>query len=139
MRRPLQALPPALLAALALAAPAGASDHLMKINEILPAGAGGAQFVELRDTSPEPFLSPPYRLVLYSSSGAVAGRVALPQAELAATGTSPYLVANTGTPDEPLSVPLPASSGQVCFTRGAAEMKIHCVSYGCPAFAPFTS
>ena len=142
MRRPLQALSAAVLATLALAAPAGASDHLMRINEILPSGPGGAQFVEMRDTSPEPFSFPPYKLIVYSSSGEVVGRIPLPEAELAATGTSPYLVANGaqgGTPDEPLSVSLPASSGQVCYTRGAAEMKIHCVSHGCPAFTPFDS
>lgn len=142
MRRPLQALSAAVLTTLALAAPAGASDHLMRINEILPAGPGGAQFVEMRDTSPEPFPLPPYKLVVYSSSGEVVGRVPLPEADLVATGTSPYLVANAaqgGTPDEPLPVSLPASSGQICYTRGAAEMKIHCVSYGCPALTPFAS
>ena len=142
MRRSVQALSAAVLTTLALAVPAGASDHLMRINEILPSGPGGAQFVEMRDTSPEPFPLPPYKLIVYSSSGEVVGRVPLPEGELAAAGTSPYLVANGaqgGTPDEPLSVTLPATSGQVCYTRLPAEVKIHCVSYGCPSPTPFDS
>jgi len=142
MRRSLQALSATILGTLALAGPAGASDHLMRINEILPAGPGGAQFVEMRDTAPEPFPLPPYKLIVYSASGAEVGQVQLPQADLVANGTSPYLVANAaqgGTPDEPLTVSLPASSGQVCYTRGVADIKIHCVSYGCPSPAPFDS
>ena len=142
MRRPLQAISATLLATLAVAAPAGASDHLMKINEILPGGSGGAQFVELLDPLVEPFTAPPYKLIVYSSSGAVVGKVALPQADLVAAGTSPYVLANPaqgGTPDALLPVALPTTSGQVCYTRGDAETKIHCVSYGCPAIAPFPS
>src|SRR5688500_5502304 len=83
----------AVLATLFLAAPASASDHLMKVNEILPSGAGGAQFVELLDPAPEPFGAPPYRLVVHAPSGAVLGRHTLVTAQLAGN-TAPYLVAN---------------------------------------------
>lgn len=132
VRRTLSIAP--LLAAL-LAAPAGASDHLMKVNEILPQGELGAQFVELLDPVGEPFPSPPYKLIVYSQTGALLGKVTLPEAELTATGTSPYLVANNayaGARDEQLTVSLPID-GQVCFTRGAAETRIHCVAWGCDA------
>ena len=131
----------AAVIALCVAVPAGASDHLMTINEILPSGPVGAQFVELVDPAAEPFPFPPYRLIVYSPSGGLLGKVNLPEAELAAMGTSPYLVANAaqgGAPDELLTVALP-SAGQVCFTRGPSEQRIHCVSYGCPAFHPFAS
>ena len=114
----------------------------MRVNEIDAAGPGGAQFVELLDSSVEPFPSPPYKLVVYSASGALVGKVTLPESELAATGTSPYLVANAaqgGTPDEPLTVALPATAGQVCFTRGPSEMRIHCVFYGCPVGVVYPS
>jgi hypothetical protein len=123
------------------AVPARASDHLLKINEIFVGSAGGPQFVELLDEVAEPFAAPPYKLVVHNSSGGVVGKVTLPEGELAATGTSPYLVANAaqvGTPNEPLTVTLPAA-GQVCFTRGAAETRIHCVSYGCSSGSPFPS
>jgi hypothetical protein len=130
-----------LIACACSAAPARASDHLLKINEIFVGSAGGPQFVELLDEVAEPFAAPPYKLVVHNSSGGVVGKVTLPEAELAATGTSPYLVANAaqgGTPNEPLTVTLPGT-GQLCFTRGAAEARIHCVSYGCPITSPFPS
>lgn len=141
MRRLPHALALALLASLALALPARASDHLMRINEVFPGSPGGPQFVELLDSYPEPFPSGPYKLIVYTATGATVGRVLLPQSELIATGTSPYLVANAahgGLPDEPLTVALPAA-GQLCYTRGEAETKIHCVSYGCPGRLPFNS
>src|SRR5688572_989292 len=126
MRHPLQTLGLLVLIACAsafAAAPARASDHLLKINEIFVGSPGGPQFVELLDEVAEPFAAPPYKLVVHNSSGGVVGKVTLPEAELAATGSSPYLVANAaqgGTPDELLTVTLPAT-GQVCFTRGVGE------------------
>src|SRR4051812_49987419 len=110
MRRAIQALGLAICCSFFLAAPASSSDHLLKINEIFVGPPGGAQFVELFDSSVEPFLNGPYRLVVYDGSGTAVGRVNLPSAELAATGGTPYLVAYAalgGTRDEPLAATLP--------------------------------
>jgi hypothetical protein len=141
MRRAIQTLGLAVCCSFIFTAPASSSDHLLKINEIFVGTPGGAQFVELFDSSVEPFLNGPYKLVVYDGSGTAVGRTTLPSAELAATGGTPYLVANAaqgGTPDEMLTATLPAR-GQICYTRGVTETKIHCVAYGCPLLSPFTS
>src|SRR5438094_9097346 len=69
----------ALLSACAvLAAPAEATFHLEKVNEVMLASASGdstVQFVELFDPSSEPFppTSGPYKLIVYDAAGAQVG------------------------------------------------------------------
>lgn len=127
----------ALVASLALAAcaPAWASDHRMRVSEVALVAAGNpaAQYVELRDPASEPFVAMPYRVVVYNAAGMRVGAQTLG----GSFGTSPYLVSTAAadqvfgtTADTRLGVPLPSPSGQVCFTRGLVEMRIHCLAYG---------
>src|SRR5712691_10041382 len=60
-----------LVVAAAFPAPARASDHLLKINEVMVSIGGNpaAQFVELIDPFNEPFPSPPYKLVVFDANG----------------------------------------------------------------------
>ena len=124
-------------------APAWGSDHLMRINEVALSAAGnpGAQYVELRDSTMEPFLATPYKVVVFNASGMRVGAQTLG----GGLGTSPYLVSTAAadgvfgtTADTRLAVALPIPSGQVCFTRGLSEMRIHCLAYGGVA-APLSS
>jgi Ca2+-binding RTX toxin-like protein len=141
-----RALRPALLAALLLlagAVPAEASFHMLRINELLLSNGGDAssQFVELKDSSAEPFPPTfgPYKLVVYDAGGTRLGAHVLNGTALAANGTDPYLVSTAAanedfsvTGDETLDVALPAAGGQVCYTSGESESPISCLAWGCP-------
>jgi hypothetical protein len=116
-------------------APALGSDHLMRVNEVGLSAAGnpGAQYVELRDSTAEPFLSSPYRVVVYSAAGTRLGAQTLG----GSFGTNPYLASTAAADqvfgtmaDQRLNVALPSPAGQVCFTRGLSEARIHCLAYG---------
>jgi hypothetical protein len=109
----------------------------MKINEV---GLGGAQFVELLDPADEPFPTEqgPYKVVVFDGAGARVGAhtVGTPLLQ-GRDNTKPLLVSTSAadaaygvTGDEVLSVALP-DPGQVCFTKGAGESKLNCVSWGC--------
>lgn len=130
----------AVTGALALLAsgPAWGSDHLMRVNEVGLSAAGnpGAQYVELRDSDAEPFPFGPYRVVVFSPAGARLGAQTLG----GGLGTLPHLVSTTAadqafgtTADTRLTVALPRPAGQVCFTRGLTEARIHCLAYGAVA------
>jgi Ca2+-binding RTX toxin-like protein len=119
------------LAVAAFAAPAIAADHTIRITEIQ---TGMFQFVELRDSVDEPLPNQPYRLVFYDARGNKTGSENLLRNGLDNSGTDPYTVGtNIGDADENLSAgtAIDPDSGQVCFTRGSDEQRIHCVSYGC--------
>ncbi len=118
-----------LLAFVALTAPAIASDHTVRITEIQ---TGQFQFVELQDSVDEPFPSQPYRLVFYDARGNRTGSENLSRNELDKTGTNPYTVAAFAGANENLTgFPIAPDKGQVCFTRGSNEERVHCVSFGC--------
>lgn len=119
----------ASVAAAALAAPAMANDHRLKITGIT--FAGPSQSVTLKDSVAEPFPSPPYRLVVFDAKGNRLVAQNLRSGGLKTGGTNPYVVGPGG--NEPLIVKLPSDSGQVCYARGPSEMRIHCASYGAVA------
>lgn len=137
-------VPALVLAALAWPATASADHHLMQVNEVMLSSGGNAtaQFVELVDPVDEPFPAAlqPYRLVVFDGNGARLGGQDL--SNLAAVDAAePYLIASDAAGlgaarDAPLAMSLPQGAGQVCFTRQAAEVKVNCVSYGCPASRP---
>jgi len=141
MRTTTAALLVALVATLAVAAsPASASFHLMKVSEVQLSRGGDAtaQFVELQDSSDEPFPSSsgPYKVVVYDAAGAkVAAHDIGSALENPTDASQPFLIATATasgvTPDQALSVALPAGAGQVCFTNGPSESKVHCIAYGC--------
>jgi hypothetical protein len=126
-------------------ATAGADDHLMRVKEIAVSQGADAtrQFVELQDSSNEGFPSPPYKLVVYDEDGVELGEQTLANTTVGATPneTNPILLASaawsganpTPTANEALTVTLPQDAGQVCFTRGPAETRIDCMTYGCIA------
>ena len=122
------------------AAPAFASFHLNKVNEVMlsSGGDGTAQFVELFDAAAEPYPSGsgPYSLSIYDAGGTKIGSsIALASASLAAVaGTRPFLVSTASadsklsvTGDVVLGVTLPAN-GQACFDANAAH--VHCLAWG---------
>lgn len=115
----------------ALAAPAMASDHRVRITEVQ---TGANQFVELQDSADEPFPNQPYRLVFYDHLGNETGQENLLKSGLDASGTSTYTVGrDPNSVDEFLSqnTRIDPTRGQICFTRGPNQEKIHCVAYGC--------
>jgi hypothetical protein len=140
--RPLRIAAVALFVLLAGAVPAQASFHLMRVNEFMlsTGGNAGAQFVELLDSSDEPFPSgsAPYKVVVYDASGAKLGAHAISTALLQGRdNTQPLLISTAAadaalgvTGDEALDVALPAT-GQLCYTAGSSESRIDCVGWGC--------
>src|SRR5215212_5182496 len=129
----------AFIVALLAPGSAHAAYHLAHVNEVQTSkGADNtAQFVELTDPD-EAFptgATEPYKIVVYDSAGTRLGATTLSQASLAAFDWSrPYLIsfvfsdaATTETGDAVLATALPTSAGQVCFTSGAAESRVHCV------------
>jgi hypothetical protein len=126
---------------LAVPAPAGASDHRMRIDEVMLSSGGdsNARFVELNDSVDEPFPDPPYRVVVYDTNGARTGAHTIAAQLGNRDNTKPFLIATAAadaalgsTRDETLAVALP-SPGQACFTAGDSERKISCVAWGCVA------
>jgi len=119
-----------LLVLLAAAAPASASEHSMRVNEVGLSVEGGA-FVELLDQNGEPFASLSYRLAVYDSGGALVGATPIDKSVIAGRRT-PVLVSSQptvgGQPrDIALTVALPAD-GQACFESNID--KIHCLAWG---------
>jgi hypothetical protein len=144
MRRLL--LPAALLlAAVLVPATAQASFHLQTVNEVMLAGAGGAtdvQFVELLDQGGAeetfPDADGPYGLSVYDAAGKKLASQGLngPGMAAASLAGAPYLVSTAAADtalgvkgDEPLTVGLPATAGQACYT--AAGSPFSCVTWGC--------
>jgi hypothetical protein len=134
----------AAVAVAAGAAPAGASDHLMRVKEIAVSQGSDStrQFLELEDDGNEPFPAPPYKVVVFEDDGDELGEQTLSAPTIAAAATGqPVLLASAAwqtanpTPDETetLTVTLPQGAGQVCFTRGDTEQRIDCMTYGCIA------
>ncbi len=109
----------------------------MKINEV---GLGAAQFIELLDPADEPFPNEqgPYKVVVYDGAGAREGAHTISTALLQGRDNTIPLLLSTAAADiafgvsgdEALSQALP-SPGHACFTKGAGETKVDCVSWGC--------
>jgi len=123
----------AVFAPLAASGPAVASDHVMRISEVLLSNGGdtASQFIELFDSNNESFPNDPYAVAIYDADGEPLGSVAIdPPA-----GTGRYIVSTATadddfafTGDDTLDVTLP-TDGQVCFERNGT--KIHCLAWGC--------
>lgn len=115
----------------------GSGAATMKVNEV---GLGAAQFVELLDSADETFPSGegPYKLVVYDAAGARQDAHTISSSLLQGRdNTQPLLLSTPAanstygvSGDETLSVALP-DPGQACFTQGAGESKVDCVSWGC--------
>lgn len=127
------ALPAAALLALAFAAPAQASYHLNKVNEV-GLSVGGAQYVETLDAAGEPFpiIAAPFKLVVYNAAGTQTGEQTV-DGSVFANKTTPILFANQPTVggqarDAELTAgPLPVE-GTVCFF--GAGSNVHCLRWG---------
>jgi hypothetical protein len=139
-----------LLASLALAvlaAPAAATFHLNKVNEVMLAsssGDSGVQFVELLDRGggEEQFtpIFAPYRLVVYDGAGNKLAEQMLNPGGLrgaAATGRE-YLISTAATDaafgvtgDERLAASLPMPAGQACFEANTpSPTAFSCLTWG---------
>jgi hypothetical protein len=137
----------AVLAAAAFLVPAAAqaSFHLQTVNEVMLAGTGGAtdaQFVELLDQGGAeetfPAADGPFGLSVFDAAGQKLGSQTLngPGMATASASGTPYLVSTAAADtalgvkgNEPLSVALPATAGQACYT--AAGSPFSCVTWGC--------
>lgn len=129
-----------LACALAAAAPAAASDHLMRVNEIQLSADGdsGKQFVEFVDAAGEPFTAPSYTIAVHNGSGTVVGTEVFNGPGYGfANDSRPYVLATDAAAIDnrggQLRIALPAAGGQVCFYRGAtaaASQAIDCLGYG---------
>src|SRR6266480_2747599 len=105
-------------------------------------GDPGVQFVELFDPSSEPFppVFAPYKLVVFDAAGHRLGGQTLSASGMAsASGNRPYLISTaaadaafpTATGDETLTVSLPRTAGQACYTAGSGETAYSCITWGC--------
>jgi hypothetical protein len=130
-----------------LAAPALATFHLNKVNEVMLAsssGDSGVQFVELLDRGgAEEQFTPvfaPYKLVVYDGGGTKLGEQMLNPAGLrgaAAVGRE-YLISTPAadaafgvTGDERLGVSLPSGAGQACFEANTpSPTAFNCLTWG---------
>src|ERR1700716_4118770 len=139
-----------LLASLALAvlaAPAAATFHLNKVNEVMLASSSGdavVQFVELLDRGggEEQFtpIFAPYRLVVYDGAGNKLAEQMLNPAGLraAAAAGREYLISTAATDaafgvtgDERLAASLPMPAGQACFEANTpSPTAFSCLTWG---------
>src|SRR4051812_29344328 len=129
-----------------LAAPAHATFHLEKVNEVMLAsssGDAGVQFVELLDRggSEEAFtpVFAPYKLVIYDAAGNKLGEHSLNPDGLrpAAASGREYLISTAAADaalgvsgDERLDVSLPRSAGQACFEANPNPPAFSCLTWG---------
>jgi hypothetical protein len=131
---------------LVLAAPAQATYHLNKVNEVMlssHSGDASVQFVEFLDKGGgeelfTPFFAP-YKLVIYDTAGNKLSEQTLNPNGLraaAAVGRE-YLVSTTAadaafhvTGDERLTVSLPAGGGQACFEGSPPPPAVSCLTWG---------
>jgi hypothetical protein len=128
------------------AAPAQATFHLEKVNEVMLASGGGdagVQFVELLDRGgAEEQFTPvfgPYELVVYDAAGNALGSHMLDPTGLrsAAASGSPYLISTAAADaafgvsgDERLDVALPRGAGQACFQANPSPPAFSCLTWG---------
>jgi hypothetical protein len=128
-----------------LAAPAQATFHLEKVNEVMLAsktGDAGVQFVELLDRggSEEAFtpVFAPYKLVVYDAAGNKLGEHGLnPDGLRAAASGREYLISTAAADaafgvsgDERLDVSLPRNAGQACFEANPNPPAFSCITWG---------
>lgn len=99
-------------------------------------GNPAAQFVELLDPFDEPFRSIPYRLVVFDANGQRLGAHEFGASVI--DNNVPMLVSTPAADaalgvegDQALRVPLPLEAGQIAFTRGLMEQRIHTLTWGC--------
>src|SRR2546421_200983 len=125
------------------AAAAQATFHLNKVNEVMLAWASGdtnGRFVEFSDRSSEPYppTFAPYGLAIYDAAGHKLGSQTLTASKLAsASGTRPFLISTPQadaafgvTGDETLTVTLPKTAGQACYTAFGGT-PYSCITWGC--------
>jgi hypothetical protein len=127
-----------------IAQPAFATFHLEMVNEVMLASGTGdstVQFVELVDRGgTEEAFTPvfaPYRLAVYDGAGNKLGEQMLDPTGLrnAASADKEYLLSTSAadaalsvTGDAPLTVALPAGSGQACFEANPGAFS--CLTWG---------
>jgi hypothetical protein len=130
-----------------LAAPALATFHLAKVNEVMlgsSSGDSGVQFVELLDRGGgEEQFTPvfaPYKLVVYDGAGNKLAEQVLSPAGLrgAAASSREYLISTPAadaafgvTGDERLGETLPMGAGQACFEANSpSPTAFNCLTWG---------
>jgi hypothetical protein len=136
-----------LLACLTLLeAPALATYHLAKVNEVMLASASGDQsvrFVELLDLGgAEELFTPlfaPYTLMIYDAAGKLLGQQTLDPNGLraAAMAAREYLISTASadttfhvTGDERLTVALRLAAGQACYGGSPQPSAVSCLTWG---------
>jgi hypothetical protein len=129
-----------------VAAPAQATFHLERVNEVMLASSSGdssVRFVELLDHGGvEEQFTPvfaPYKLGVYDGAGNKLGEQLLNPTGLkdAAAADRPYLISTPGADsafgvsgDELLTVSLPKGAGQACFEANPDPHAFNCLTWG---------
>lgn len=145
MRRVAISVAVSVAALVALPAAAQASFHLQMVNEVMLASSAGdtnVRFVELYDAGGAEESFPPfaYGLQIYDAAGqAIPGdsqTLSASGMRSAALANKPYLISTSAadtalgvTGDETLTVTLPKSAGQACYTAGGTPYS--CITWGC--------
>jgi hypothetical protein len=126
-----------VVALFALTAPASASYHLMKVNEVFTSPSDvNARFVELLDPMPEPFPGSGYALEAFDAMDAPLSTQPIPSPVPFANMTAPYLYGGSAVTgrDGDLTLEIPPTAARVCFMR-AAE-RVHCLELTTVALQP---
>jgi hypothetical protein len=121
----------------ALAAPAAAEHHLMKVNEVFPSpGDPDARFVELLDPVPEPFPTPPYVLQAFDASDVSLGSQQIPAPVPFVNSTAPFVYGGSAVSvrDGNLTMQIPPATAQVCFM--VMTTRINCLNFAGLALQP---
>lgn len=123
----------AVIALWALASPAAADHHLMKVREVFP-GAANDSFVELQmDSSGQRFVFG-HQIVTYGSTGTVTDTFTFDDDVDLGANQSTILVGDSeaaGTPDfTDAEIFFPSAGGAACFLSTEGFGPIDCVSWG---------
>ena len=124
---------PATAALCAVASPAAADHHLMKISEVFP-GSGNTSFVELQmDSSGQRFVFG-HQIVTYGATGAVTDTFTFDDDVDLGANQSTILVGDSdaaGTPDfTDAEIFFPSAGGAACFLSTESFGPIDCVNWG---------
>ena len=126
-----------VVALFALTAPASASYHLMKVNEVFTSPSDvNARFVELLDPVVEPFPGTGYALEALDAANGPLSTQPIPQPVPFANMTVPYLYGGSAVTgrDGTLTLEVPPTAARVCFVRGAE--RVHCLELAGVAIQP---
>jgi hypothetical protein len=114
-----------VVALAALAAPAAAEHHLVRVDEVFPSpGNPAASFVELRDPVSEPFEFGPFGLAAFDAANSPVSSQEIPEPVPFARSTQPFVYGGSAVSGRgaDLTMSVPPDTARVCFTDSAGPL-----------------